>query len=378
MSIIIGADLVPVESNVDLFEKADLNELLGEGLQVVLNSSDYRIFNLEVPLTNNKTPISKHGPNLIAPTACVNGLIAMRIDALAMANNHVMDQDSQGLISTIETLDSAGISHVGAGTNIENAQKPLYFICHGRRYCIFACAEHEFSIANKNRPGANPFDPLDTPDQIEQIRKQCDYLIVLYHGGKEHYRYPSPCLQKTCRKMVEKGADLVVCQHSHCIGCKEEYLKGTIVYGQGNFLFDHANNEFWNTGLLISIENSGKINYLPLEKKGRSVRLAEGKAAITILDSFNKRSEFIKNESFVEESYRSYASECVDSYLMYFMGKRSSLLFRVINKLSGYRIQKYVSAQYKKKMGLAVRNYMECEAHRELILANLKDVEGYI
>lgn len=45
----------------------------------------------------------------------------------------------------------------------------------------------------------------------------------------------------------------MVCQHSHCIGCKEEYLQGTIVYGQGNFLFDDEENEYWQTSLLIRI-----------------------------------------------------------------------------------------------------------------------------
>ena len=43
-----------------------------------------------------------------------------------------------------------------------------------------------------------------------ELKKQCDYVIVLYHGGKEHYRYPSPYLQKVCRKIVDKGADIVV------------------------------------------------------------------------------------------------------------------------------------------------------------------------
>ena len=75
-------------------------------------------------------------------------------------------------------------------------------------------------------------------DPAEQKDNKCDYTIVLYHGGKEYYRYPSPNLQRVCRYMIEKGTDLVICQHSHCIGCEENYLSGKIVYGQGNFIFD--------------------------------------------------------------------------------------------------------------------------------------------
>ena len=373
MSVIIGADIVPVASNLELFEEGDGKDLVGSELLDVLINADYRIFNLEVPLSNVSTPIAKHGPNLIASTSAVSGFVALKIDLFTLANNHIMDQGTQGLVSTIQSLNEAGISYVGAGMSLDEAQKPFFFIIDNKRYGVFACAEHEFSIAIKDSPGANPFDSLEIPDQIANIKTQCDYLIVLYHGGKEHYRYPSPCLQKTCRKLIEKGADLVVCQHSHCIGCKEEYCGGTIVYGQGNFLFDNADNEFWNTGLLISIDNSGKITYLPLEKRGGSVRLAEGKAADTILEDFYKRSKLILNESFIEENYRLFAKERIDSYLMYFTGKRSSILFKVINKLSGYRIQKLIAMQYKKKMGRAVKNYIECEAHRELILTGLKE-----
>ena len=37
--------------------------------------------------------------------------------------------------------------------------------------------------------------------------------------------------------MAENGADVVICQHSHCIGCYEEYQGCYILYGQGNFHF---------------------------------------------------------------------------------------------------------------------------------------------
>ena len=92
----------------------------------------------------------------------------------------------------------------------------------GLKVGIYVCAEHEFSIATEKLPGANPFDPLWSLDHIQKLKQQCDYVVVLYHGGKEEYRYPSPELQKVCRRISEKGADLVLCQHSNCVGCQEE------------------------------------------------------------------------------------------------------------------------------------------------------------
>ena len=274
---IIGADLVPTKSNIDLFANADVETLIGKDIENLLANADFTIFNLEVPLTDFSTPIKKCGPNLIAPTKTIAGLKAINPHFFTLANNHILDQGEQGLKSTMDILDEHGIAYAGAGKDLASAAKPYILALEGKKIGIYCCAEHEFTIATENTPGANPFDPLNSLDHVVELKSQCDYVIVLYHGGKEHYRYPSPYLQKVCRKLVDKGADIVVCQHSHCIGCEEKWHGGTIVYGQGNFLFDDCDNEFWNSALLVELEfskdNKVKINYIPIEKKKHTVRL---------------------------------------------------------------------------------------------------------
>ena len=209
-------------------------------------------------------------------------------------------------------------------------------------------------------------------DHVVQMREQCDYIIVLIHGGKEHYRYPSPYLQRACRKLVEKGAALVVCQHSHCVGCMEEYQQGTIVYGQGNFLFDGMDNEYWNTSLLIEVDSCGKIDYIPIKKNGSGIRLAVASEADEILNGFKNRSADILKPGVVEAYYNEYAQKNLNNYIWYFSGKKRSFLYKVLNRLSGYQLQKVFARHYKSRMGVALRNYIECEAHRELVLEGLK------
>ena len=68
MNIIIGADLVPTQSNLSLFESGKGTELAGQELYTVLERSSFRIFNLETPLTDRLDPIAKEEPNLSAPT----------------------------------------------------------------------------------------------------------------------------------------------------------------------------------------------------------------------------------------------------------------------------------------------------------------------
>ena len=371
--LIIGADFVPTDENKEFFIKGDVETLVGKDLMQILIAAEYSVFNLEVPLTDVETPIKKCGPNLIAPTKAILGYKALGVDILTLANNHIMDQGQRGLVSTCKVLKENNINYLGIGKTLEEAAKPYVINFHNKKVGIYACAEHEFSIVSANNAGANPFDPLETPDHIADLKAQCDYVIVLYHGGKEHYRYPSPNLQKICRKLVEKGANLVVCQHSHCIGCEEKYKDGTIVYGQGNFLFDHSKNECWKTGLLIEIDSAYNLSYIPIVKEENTVRLAKEDVAKNILMEFRERSEKILSTGFIEDEYKKLAKKILPTYLTAISGTKHSIFYRVINKLSNYRLgQMVVKIKYNNTKKTIVQNYIECEAHNELLLCGLK------
>jgi len=371
ISIIIGGDLCPTDSNINLFSTSDLEKLIGKKLIETLKEADIRIFNLETPITDKKKPIKKCGPNLIAPVSTIKGIKDLNPTLLCLANNHILDQGEEGLFSTIEVLEKENIGYIGAGENLSRASKPANVEINGVKIGIYACAEHEFSIATEHSAGANPFDPLESLDHIQDLKNKCDYVIVLYHGGKEHYRYPSPYLQKVCRKIVQKGADLVICQHSHCIGCFEKYETSTIVYGQGNFIFDNSDNKYWQTGLLVKVEiNSGMvINYIPITKNSNVIRLAEDKVAEKILEDFHKRSNEILQDGFIEMEYTKFAKDNMDSYLRILSGQ-GKWLSRIDRYLLKGRLLKH---KYNEKQLLAIRNIIECEAHRELILRFSKD-----
>ena len=374
MSILIGADLVPTETNYDMFRSADIDKLVGAKLKDILINADYRIFNLEVPLINENAPIDKCGPNLIAPENTIRGIKSMGVNLFTIANNHIMDQGVQGLESTCDLLQKNGISYVGVGKNLSEAAQPYIFTYKGKKIGVYACAEHEFSIAGEHSCGANPFDPLESPDHVRKLKSECDYVIVLYHGGKEHYRYPSPNLQKVCRKLIDRGADLVVCQHSHCIGCVEEYNGGTIVYGQGNFLFDHSESEYWQTSLLIQINDDFKITYLPIVKYKEGVRLADADKADDIIKQFNVRSEEIKQEGFIDNKYGDFAQDKIEEYLAAVLAINDGFAYRAINKLTNHKFKKWIiSRKYNQKKRLILQNFIECEAHRELMLKGINN-----
>lgn len=371
--IALGGDVVPTASNRDAFLTGNVSRLVDDGLCGVLGKAGFRILNLEVPLTDEEAPIEKCGPALISPTGAVRGLAALGIDAVALANNHIMDQGACGLSSTIAALDGADVLHFGAGQNLDEARLPLVVEIGAQRVGVYACAEHEFSIAREEGPGANPFDPLSSLQHVRELRGKCDSVVVLYHGGKEHYRYPSPLLQARCRALVDAGANVVVCQHSHCVGCEENWHEGTIIYGQGNFLFDHQDNEFWASGLLVEVDfdDGVCVRYYPIVKDGASVRLASEAEAQEIMKGFQERSEQIKVPGFVEEEYRRYARSCLNGYLLGVLPGARSLPFRVLNKLCGGNLAEKL---YGRRTLLALKNYVECEAHSELLIAGINQV----
>ena len=374
MKILIGADIVPTKTNEKCFENAQMEQILEKPLYDLIKSVDYRIFNLEVPLTDKETPIQKCGPNLIASTKSIEGLKELGIDFLTLANNHIFDQGEQGLWSTVGLLDKAEISYAGVGGSSQEAAEPHFVQLDGKVIGIYCCAEHEFSIVSDKHAGANPFDPLESLDHVAELKKKCDYVICLYHGGKEHYRYPSPGLQKTCRKIVEKGADLVICQHSHCIGCEEKWQNGTIVYGQGNFLFDHSKSEFWQTSILIQLDlKDYTICYIPILKNGKGVKLADSDVAQNIISDMRIRSKQILKQNFIEEEYAGYAKIMFNGYFLRDSMLMRALPLRILNKLSGNYISRCLVRHRIKRYRLTYINQYECEAHRELILKALSD-----
>lgn len=368
MSLLICGDLVPTDNNESLFNEGKISELLGNELLKIWEKSDYKIFNLECPMTDSHEKLIKCGPNLKCSPKSINGLNKLNPALILLANNHILDYSDSGLNDTINILDNNNINWIGVGKNINELKKSYTFNVDNQRIAIYNCCEHEFCIATDESSGANPFDWCNIDNDLKKLKKMCDYLIVVYHGGKEHYRYPSPLLQKKCHKMVEYGADLIICQHSHCIGCMEEYNKSTIIYGQGNFIFNMNQNEYWNNGLILDIKfdnNKAKIDYIPIIQTKYGIRIANENEKKEILNDFYNRSKKIQEKNFVEHEYTNYSSKLLNEYIIRITG--NNFLFRIIKKITP------------KFFNLLIRDYtiilntIECESHNELMICSLKN-----
>lgn len=311
MILTIAGDTVPKPENMDLFIEGNAQKLYGD-LPSKIADSDYVIVNLECALTNEEAVIKKYGPGLKADPLAVNGLLALGVTHVCTANNHIYDFGHKGLVDTWETLDQAGIVQVGTGKDLAEARKILYLEKNDVKAAIVNVCEHEFSYAAEHQEGANPYDPYDTMDDIREAKQNADHVIVVYHGGKEHCRYPSPRLRKLCLAMVNAGASTVLCQHSHCIGCVEDYCGAHIVYGQGNFHFTHGyDSEAWNTGMVIKLTlgaDSCKIDFIPTVIEDALLRPATEEEGARLLSEMVERSRSLATNEWLE-GFRQYVDE---------------------------------------------------------------------
>lgn len=370
MKIVIIGDVGASQSNIDDFCSGN-KSLFSEEIQAKCKDADIVILNLEKPLTDVSTPLGKCPPDFIAPTKTINGIKLLNPTVAVLANNHIMDQKEQGLFSTMEILRQNGIRYVGAGRNAAKAKQALIVESDHSKIGIYACCEKEFSGATDSTPGANLFDPLETPDEILKLRKSCDYLVVLYHGGMQGYPYPTPYQQKVCRKMCDKGADFVVCQHSHIVGCHEQYNGSCIVYGQGNFLLDDADIDSWKTGLLIETEfflNNVRHQYIPVQTSEHTVVLHNN--PVRVLKDFDTRSEEIRHIEFVENNFSGLCTQKLHDYLLVLSGKKR-IVRRVLRRLG---MTKPIFA-YDKSTCNMILDYFNCEAHREAIVRGLENIK---
>jgi poly-gamma-glutamate synthesis protein (capsule biosynthesis protein) len=296
MKSLFFSDLSPSRDSKELFRNKEVDRLFTD-VTSIMKDSEFTFVNLECALTESTDAIKKFGPALSAPKETVEILKGLGVSLCGLSNNHTFDLGIKGIEDTLAALEEGGMPYTGFGKNYEDSRKDYIFEKNGERLAIIIVCEHEYSYALENRMGARPFDEFDTMEDIREARKTADRVIVLYHGGKEYSRYPSPRLMRVCHAMAKCGADLVICQHSHCIGCYEKFENCHILYGQGNFHFISKANEKegWYTSLAVKYDTkSHEIGFVPIRTVDDGITLAKGEDAKEIMAAFEKRNEELK------------------------------------------------------------------------------------
>ncbi len=370
IKITVLGDICPTNDYKPYFNENP--DALFAGIAPILKDSDFSICNLECPATDYDKPIVKTGPNLRAKPQLISTLKNIGVNAVSLANNHILDYGVQGLLDTLETLNQNDVKQFGGGKNSEEASLPLIAEIKGQKVGFLSFAEHEFNLATENTAGANWFDPYKSLNDISKLKSICDYVIVLYHGGIEHYKLPSPLLQKKCRAIVDAGADAVFCQHSHCIGTVEEYNEKPIIYGQGNTVFGYrANSKAWNEGFVFTLvlnDDKVSLEHKLLQAFTNGISLASEEDYKARIEELYKDSEAVYDSLIIKNEWDKFCENSESLVLPNIYGK--SRIFNKLNRMLGNRL---VSMFIKKHKFLVTLAYVRCEAHHEVVKTILEN-----
>ncbi|MBI1997096.1 MAG: CapA family protein, partial [Deltaproteobacteria bacterium] len=169
-----------------------------------------------------------------------------------LANNHMLDWGVAGLVDTLDTLDTEGIKHVGAGRHLREAEQPVILRAGKEaRVIVFSLGSTSSGIpiewsANEDRPGLNVIESRSDDAihsiarKITEVKKEGDVVVVSIHwGGNWGYKIPHSQKKLAHRLVDETGVDIVHGHSSHHVKAIEVYKERLILYGCGDFLNDY-------------------------------------------------------------------------------------------------------------------------------------------
>jgi len=370
MKILIAGDYCPQKRVTGLLERDAYSSVFGN-VQSVIKDADYSIVNLECPITKgSEEPIVKCGPNLQCPEKGIEALKWAGIRGVTLANNHFLDFGEDGVENTLSACRKYGIDVVGGGRNLQEASEVLYKEISGCTLAIINCCEHEFSIATETAAGSNPLNPIQQYYAIQVARKHADFVLVIVHGGHEHFQLPSPRMQETYRFFIDVGADAVINHHQHCYSGYEVYKGNPIFYGLGNFCFDSGgdNDKKWNEGMMVLLHlDKGKVsfNLIPYFQCGikAGIELLGEERQKDFLASINRLNQIINSPKVLSEKYDEYLNN------------------QTVNHIFEPYTNRYLLALYKrhllpsfvpKSKKTVLLAYLQCESHVVKILNGLK------
>ncbi len=220
-------------------KKWEDDNLLSDDILDFFNNSKHVCANVEGTLFDGEDSggrgIFFHSMN----TSASRFLNKINADIWSIGNNHIMDADIDGLLSTIDIASSMGCKTVGAGVNIDDASKPLYLDEAGGIGIICVAYQMECVAAAKDSAGIFRWNDMDLiSKRIKEIKSKCRWCIVVSHGGEEFASMPNPYTRERYIKYLEMGADIVVGHHPHVVENYELFDNKAIFYSLGNFVFD--------------------------------------------------------------------------------------------------------------------------------------------
>lgn len=214
----------------------------------ILAETDVRFCNLESVISDMGKPVANKEFHFRTDIKNVDVLKVAGIDAVSLANNHVLDFGPDALLEMVDVLDKNEIGHAGAGENIDWAIKPAMLSARKQRIAFIAFTDNmpEWK-ANDSMPGIF-YCPIDITSNearvlfgvVEAARKEADIVIVSAHWG-QNWSTEVPASHITfSHSLIDAGADIVYGHSPHVVRGIEIYNERPILYSTGDFVDDYT------------------------------------------------------------------------------------------------------------------------------------------
>lgn len=222
-----------------------------ENLRPFIDACDYVVVNLESPIVDPSVHPSPYvGRKAYCHWADTNmtpaAMKRLGIDAVGLANNHMLDHGQAGLLSTLDRLDAANIQYFGAGRDVIEASQPLTVALpkevgggEVRFHASFQWSsryDSEFAFyASDDTPGCAALpSTLKTPPLMGG---RVDVFDVAFPHWGQNYRWASKRQRRLSSDLLKRSYDLVLGHGSHCIQEIELRDGRWVVYSIGNGVF---------------------------------------------------------------------------------------------------------------------------------------------
>ena len=271
---------------------------LSQSIKDFLETGDYIVANIEAPITDAKVELLKKKLVHVSNPGAAKYLADAGIKYWNLSNNHIMDCGDQGLSDTIRLARENGCITVGAGSDLSEACNPV-ILGDGPKIGIFSVTEPmQYLIAGEHSAGALTWDKKkEIQDIIDRIKKECDWIVAIVHGGDEFCNLPMPYIRDQYKALLNVGADIVIGHHPHVVQNYEHFGDKVIYYSLGNFIFDTDNQRFYShtdKGMLVGLDfykDSYTAEYcgVGINREGSVVEKADIPAIFTEIDEKNYR-----------------------------------------------------------------------------------------
>lgn len=252
---------------------------------------DIMVLNNEFPYSDRGTPTPGKQFTFRAKPATVSYLGDMGADLVSLANNHAYDYGEDAFLDTMSILREAGIAYMGAGCNLQEARRPVYYIINNMKIAFVAATQIE-RLDNPDTKGATEtsagvFRSWNSDNLLETVREaeaNSDFVIVFLHWGTENSEEIDWAQEKQASEVTAAGADLVIGAHPHCLQQISMVNGVPVVYSLGNFWF---NSKTVDTGLVKAVldeDGLQSLQFIPCLQSGCTTSLVQGEEKSRILD----------------------------------------------------------------------------------------------